>query len=527
MSRLRFYTCLAALALLAASCSHDDDATLRQGAIGRIALYSSASGETTSTIDGRYKTLTVYAYKGTEVDNSVEFHYEEEKWKQYKTLKVPIPANDASFIGMTGTGNVTQSPFRFEFSENAKSQDSDDGLFAADFMTTDRTPLGKGDSISLDFKHRMAKVTVKITEYGTELGTNTTISNVSFKSAPAIMLNYDSETGEATVTSIPGSDLDITPAKTQDEGCYSYTAIIATKAAGEQLMALTANNTTFTVNTNTALESGNHYTFNLKVGKDLVLLSQVSITSWENTNPQTGITTNVALPEATGTGVGVFVRYNDNDPDNADNLKLSANNMIEHVWKSYDATPHIMIYSPYSENATYDNIPLTHGTDHCCATINNDKSQTVSELIGSNKTLSIAQGAYHHVMGKLTLKFQDSKGNTITPSDVRIKNFYKNGILRADETISYSGLRTNEMKITDYSGLLVIPQTLLEQVETVTASYNDKTYTYYPNTDFTIGKGEHVTLTLTIPSSTSTQSASKARSTSNTPQRMKGTISHE
>lgn len=127
-----------------------------------------------------------------------------------------------------------------------------------------------------------------------------------------------------------------------------YTAIIAPRAAESRLMALSANDKNFTVSTNTALESGN--------------------------------TTNVDLPEASGDGVGVFVHYGDNDPGNADNLKLS-DNMIEHVWKGMDEKPHIAIYSPYDTNARYGNIPLTHGTDHCFVSVNADEIRNCCKYV--------------------------------------------------------------------------------------------------------------------------------------------------
>lgn len=503
-----------AVALLLPSCSQDEDAALPQGTVGKVSLTRAGTSETTP-IDAGYGSLTVYAYEGTEEDNHTVWNYENGSWQQSGTLLVPV--RDASFIGVTGTG----TPFSFTLPEAAKNQSTDDGTLAADFMTTDRTALGTDNSLSLNFKHRMAQVTVNITEYGTEFGdVEPTINNVMFQSAASIALDYDAaET--VTVTSATASTIDITPSRTLTDG---YTAIIAPKAAGEQLMSLQADGKTLTVKTNAAIESEKSYTFSLKVGKDYATLQDISIKDWIETTPQAGNTTNIALPEVTNEKAGIFIHYADNDADNVDNRKLDASTSqtIDHVWKNSEATPHIVIYSPYDGNATYDgSIALTYGKECFYASINADGSQTVSDLLGGDNTLNIGD-TYQHVMGKLTLKFQDGSGTDITPSDVKLNNFYENATLNLKSgTINFTGNRTKEINVTDgYSGLLVIPQTIPQYGDMVTATYNEKKYIYTPNEDFVITGGEHVTLTLTIPD-TSTRAAG------DTPRCMKGTITIE
>lgn len=509
MIRHRFYIGMMAVALLLPSCSQDEDAALPQGAVGKVSLTRAATGETTP-IDARYGSLTVYAYEGTEENNHTVWNYGNGAWQQSGTLLVPV--REASFIGVTGTG----TPFSFTLPEAAKNQSSEDGMLAADFMTTDRTALGAGNSLSLNFKHRMSQVTVKIAEYGTEFGdTDPTITDVTFQSAASITLDYDAaET--VTVTSTTTSTINITPSGTLTDG---YTAIIAPKAAGEQLMSLQANGNTLTVKTNADIESGKSYTFSLKVGKDYVTLQNISIGDWEETIHQAGNTTNIALPDVTNEQAGIFIHYGDGDTDNADNLKLGTDALtIDHVWKSSEATPHIVVYSPYDENASYDEtIELISGTDYRYASINADGSQTVNGLLGSGNTLNVGD-AYQHIMGKLTLKFQDRSGTEITPSEVKLNNFYENATLSLKNgAINFTGNRTKNIDISDYSGLLVIPQTIPQYGDMVTATYNEKKFIYNPSENFVITGGEYVTLTLTIPE-TSTRSAG------DTPRRMKGTI---
>lgn len=511
MIRHRFYIGMMAVALLLPSCSQDEEAALPQGAVGKVSLTRAATGETTP-IDARYGSLTVYAYEGTEEDNHTVWNYEDGAWQPNGTLLVPV--REASFIGVTGTG----TPFSFTLPEATKNQSSEDGMLAADFMTTDRTALGAGNSLSLNFKHRMSQVTVKIAEYGTEFGdTDPTITDVTFQSAASVTLDYDAaET--VTVTSATTSTIDITPSGTLTDG---YTAIIAPKAAGEQLMSLLANGNTLTVKTNTGIESGKSYTFSLKVGKDYVTLQDISIGDWEETIPQVGNTTNIVLPDVTNAQAGIFIHYADGDADNVNNLKLvtGTSQTIEHVWKSSEANPHIVIYSPYDKNASYDEaIELISGTDYRYASINADGTQTVSDLLGSGNTLNV-DDAYRHIMGKLTLKFQDGSGTEITPTEVKLNNFYEKATLSLKNgTINFTGNRTEEINVTDgYSGLLVIPQTIPQYGDMVTVTYNEKKFIYNPENNFVITGGEHVTLTLTIPD-TSTRSAG------DTPRRMKGTI---
>ena len=515
MIRQRIYIGMMAVALLLPSCSQDEDAALPQGTVGKVSL-TRATTDGTTPLDAGYGSLTIYAYEGTEEDNHTVWNYEDGAWKQSGTLLVPV--RDASFIGVTGTG----TPFSFTLPEAAKDQSTEDGTLAADFMTTDRTALDADNALSLNFKHRMAQVKVKITEYGTEFGdTDPAIGNVTFQSAASIALDYDAaET--VTVTSATASTIDITPSGTSSDG---YTAIIAPKAAGEQLMFLQANGNTLTVKTNADIESGKSYTFSLKVGKDYVTLQDISIGSWMETASQSGNTTNIALPEVTDAQAGIFIHYADNDADNVDNWKLdaSASQTIDHVWKSSEATPHIVIYSPYDENATYDGIlALEYGKECYYASINADGSQTVSDLLGGDNTLNIGD-AYQHVMGKLTLKFQNESGATIAPTDVKLNNFYENATLSLmSGTISFTGnLRTKERSVANgYGELLVIPQAIPQYGDMVTATYNEKKYIYNPDKDFVITGGEHVTLTLTIPDIST-------RSAGDTPRRMKGTITIE
>lgn len=522
MKQIHYIIAITAAALLAAcdkeAASLSGESTGGRTAVREVSLTRAAENGTVPP-DGRYGKLTIYAYEGTTVtaDNSAAFIYENEVWKQDGALLVP--KQDANFIGVTGT----ETPFAFALSEKAKDQSTPEGMLAADFMTTDRTPLGANNSLSLNFKHRLSQVSVNITEYGTEFGGATpAINDVTFHSAASVTLDYDAA-GAVTVTGNQSATADITPAGSQTDG---YTVLIAPKAAGEPLMTLQAGGKPLTVKTNAAIESGQSYTFNLKVGKDHVVLKDISIGKWEEPIAQAGNTTNVALPEVTDAQAGIFIHYADGDADNGENLKLGAGTgtqRIEHVWKSKESNPHIVIYSPYNENAAYNgNIALAYGTDYCYASINADGTQTVSELLSSGNTLTVGD-AYRHIMGKLTLVFKDSNGITITPAAVKLNNFYKNGTLNLQSgNVSTTGKRTEAINVTEsgWDNLLVIPQNIPRFADMVSITHGDKKYIYTPQeSDVSITGGEHITLTLTLPATTST-----TRAAGEAPLRMQGVI---
>lgn len=280
---------------------------------------------------------------------------------------------------------------------------------------------------------------------------------------------------------------------------------------------------TVTIDTGAFYESY-RYTMNVNIGNDRVDISSISITDWDETVTSTGNTTNVALPEVTDAQAGIFIHYADGDTQNADNLKLGigASQTIEHVWKSNEAKPHIVIYSPYTESATYDGtISLETGTDYCHASINADGRKTVEELLGSSGTLAIGD-AYRHIMGKLTLKFKGSDGTDITPDAVTLNNFYNAGTLNLKSgDINTSGNRDKEKSVMEWDGITVIPQTIPQYADVVTIVYGGKKYIYNPlEGDLTIGSGEHLTLTLTLP-------ASATRANGGAPRRMDGIINME
>lgn len=151
----------------------------------------------------------------------------------------------------------------------------------ADWMTAEATSEKTVDnSISLQFKHRLARVTVKITGYNNQFGT--TLPNVSTPrfSVPGVdrdeavtveddavvngLTNYSSDNGKH-------SFIAILPA-----GKYSSDATLMTLKVGDQ--TLTVRPSSYLVNT--GLQVGYAYTVNLTVGKNTASISGITVADW-------------------------------------------------------------------------------------------------------------------------------------------------------------------------------------------------------------------------------------------------------
>ena len=148
-------------------------------------------------------------------------------------------------------------------------------LASADWMTASTEAMAKpaDQVLNLNFEHRLTKVTVKIANWGTEYEGWESITDVKIYSKTS---QYPDATDDLVA---------VTPLQ---NGETEFTAIVAPMAyrSTDQLMTFTvvetdnltvfANNSTLT----SGLEPGKHYTFSLKVGKDVVGIENVVVTDW-------------------------------------------------------------------------------------------------------------------------------------------------------------------------------------------------------------------------------------------------------
>lgn len=425
------------------------------------------------------------------------------------TLTAVYPSGDA--ITAFSLPNIT----------DATADQSDAGkLKAADYMTSDAQTITTAPEAAVDFtlQHRMCKVTINIIGYGTEFGgTLPTISGEKIISKGS-GVSYSNDAWTQT-----GSETNITPLKTVDDSdkkLHRYEAIVTpgTYNAGDKLMTITMNGETkdIHIDKETAFSTGHLYNFNLRVGKDKVEITGITIGAWGDTTTTTGNTTNIDLPDAGDIGVaGIFVNYDSFDYSNAENRKMSDEShwMIDHTWASQTARPQIIIYSPYTADATNLDAELTLNNgydvninDYRYASINADHNKTVSQLLTDGK-LVVAQDDFKHKMCKLTIAFKDASGKAFTPTNVTLKDIYVQGklaILSGDVT-TY-GVKADEPfgGNNDYPDYYIVPQTIDAGEWLITATIDDKPYNYYADSTngLTLAEGDHVTLTLSLPADT-------------------------
>ena len=159
-------------------------------------------------------------------------------------------------------------------------------LAAADWMTAETEDIDKPENcvLNLNFQHRLTKVTVTGTQFTSQFASDATLSGATIYS-----LTADNVTVE-------NGNNGITPYQ-EDK---SVTAIICPGKynADATLMEITVKdangNYTLTVPVNaylvnTGLAAGSHYTFSLKVGKEAVSISSVTVAGWNEKEIDGGV----------------------------------------------------------------------------------------------------------------------------------------------------------------------------------------------------------------------------------------------
>ena len=153
-------------------------------------------------------------------------------------------------------------------------QNSIEELPAADWMTASTSAMVKpaDKTINLAFEHKLAKITVQVTEFTSQFGDD-----------PRLMA--------ATIYSLSDEYVTVNGGIKPVLGGNAATAIVCPGryTAGTYLMEVTISDDgrqTFLnvpVNaflTDTGLEAGKHYTFSLKVGKDAISITKVNVEPW-------------------------------------------------------------------------------------------------------------------------------------------------------------------------------------------------------------------------------------------------------
>lgn len=170
-------------------------------------------------------------------------------------------------------------------------------LASADWMTASTGEIDKPENgvLDLSFQHRLAKVTVTVSEFASQYAEGATLSGATIYSLTADNVSVENANNGVTpyqegnsVTAIvcPGkynADATLMEIKVKDEN-------------GDYTLAVPVND--YLVDT--GLAAGSHYTFSLKVGKDVVAISSVTVEGWVEMEIDGGVAEEV-FPSIDGT----------------------------------------------------------------------------------------------------------------------------------------------------------------------------------------------------------------------------------
>ena len=258
------YIALAALALGFAACSQDDDFAPQQEDIVKI-----ASANIATEVQTRVNTLdegTVWENgdrillvnnSRTANKNSGTYTYNGTAWSLTEGLVL---------YASSGTNNFTA--YYPAVGEEAyilpAEQNTMESIKYADRMVGTASNVAKGAAVELSFERQNAKVTI-IPKLNTEFDSGTT--SISSLTIADITPYYSTNAKDYIAIIAPATG--------------DFTVTVKVKIGNEEQEPLIAT-------TSTAIEAGKHYTFNLTVGKEAVIIDKVSVTQWTE-KPITGV----------------------------------------------------------------------------------------------------------------------------------------------------------------------------------------------------------------------------------------------
>lgn len=150
-------------------------------------------------------------------------------------------------------------------------------LASADWMTASTGEIDKPGNgvLNLSFQHRLAKVTVNLTFSSQYPEGNQYVSDFTF---------YTNEETQQAITALANSETSYTailrPGEYADESYFIYLTM-----DGIEEHDVPGKTTTSAIN----LEAGKHYTFTLKVGKDVVSIDEVTVADWNEEDIDGGV----------------------------------------------------------------------------------------------------------------------------------------------------------------------------------------------------------------------------------------------
>lgn len=279
MKTLR-YIALAAMTLSFAACTQEEDFTPQMdgdavkinatiGAMQTRVAYSGDNGVTNfvngdaikvvnlmctskneatyTTADGTNWTTTDAMVWNSTSKNKFQAWYPVAEYSSYDTFTIPTDQSDAT------------------------------KLASADWMTASTEEIDKPGNgvLDLNFQHRLAKVTVNLTFSSQYPEGNQLVSDFKF---------LTNEETPQVITALKNSETSYTailrPGEYADESSFIY--LMMDNIDEHYVLGKT---TTSAIN----LEAGKHYTFTLKVGKDVVSIDDVTVADWDEEDIDGGV----------------------------------------------------------------------------------------------------------------------------------------------------------------------------------------------------------------------------------------------
>ena len=344
------YIVLAAMALTFAACTQEDDFTPQtDGDAVKI----------NATI-GRLQTRVAY-----EDDGATNFINGDEICVQNilrETKNIATYTFDGSTWittdALVWNGGTAESQFQAWYPATASfdeftlptDQNSREELPAADWMTASTSAMVKpaDKTINLAFEHKLAKITVQITEFATQFGDDPYLT-------------------AATIYSLSDEYVTVNGGIKPVLGGNAATAIVCPgKYTPEtNLMEVTISddgrqtNLNVPVNaflTDTGLEAGKHYKFSLKVGKDAISITKVNVEPWTTKEIDGGVAEEVLLASTETELIAAL--------ENGGNIMLTGDITVsDEYWGGYKITKNttidlnghtitgVHVFTPNPENA--------------------------------------------------------------------------------------------------------------------------------------------------------------------------------
>lgn len=297
------YIALAALALGLAACSQEDDfvpqgnqknspLAIASAGVAELATRANISSDN-ELVEG---SIGVFVNSTTDdtryTGSNLEWKYNED-WTMEGTTKVLYEADGTKqTIGAYYPYNATlagDGTYLINLPETYESNYED-----YDYLYADYTPLN-ANPVSIEMNHLLSKVSVSISYTGSEIAeddgvTGISLTNVSRKASWNVPSSELTAVEDADQTVALYGDNDTYVGYVVPNGAKTI-AISVTTNKGRTFRATASLDDKTTTDKEEVMTQGEHYKIGLRLGKDKVTVTNISIAEWEDTGVEGGTAT--------------------------------------------------------------------------------------------------------------------------------------------------------------------------------------------------------------------------------------------